>query len=134
MYHKNYIPRYIIQLSRQMRAEMTETEKILWSKLSSKKLDGFRFRKQHPIGRYIADFFCHSLKLVIEIDGGIHSTQKEYDKNRDNYLSAQGYTVLRFSDKQIKGNPSEVITAIKNFAVNHVPHPSSPPPGDLGGP
>jgi very-short-patch-repair endonuclease len=49
---------------------MTETEKLLWNELSSKKLDGFRFRKQHPIGRYVADFYCHSLRLVIEIDGG----------------------------------------------------------------
>ena len=135
MRHKKYSPKHVIQLARKMRADMTETEKILWSELNSKKLDGLRFRKQHPLGRYIADFCCYSVKMVIEIDGGIHSTQKEYDINRDKHLSAQGYSVLRFTDRQIKENLSEVMTAFKNFAVTgkDVPFPLSPPSGDLGG-
>jgi very-short-patch-repair endonuclease len=113
MFHKNYSPRYAIQLAQKMRTDMTETEKILWNELSCKRLDGFRFRNQHPIGRYIADFYCHSLKLVIEIDGGIHSIQKEYDKNRDEYLGAQGYTILRFTDQQIKENTAGVLEMIQ---------------------
>jgi very-short-patch-repair endonuclease len=118
MYHKKYSPKYVIQLARKMRADMTETEKILWAKLSSKKIDGLRFRKQYPIGRYITDFYCHSLKLVVEIDGGIHSAQKEYDKNRDEYLSALGFTILRFTDEQIKENIADVLAIIRNNIKN----------------
>ena len=113
MFHKKYSPKYIIQLAQDMRREMTDTEKILWGQLNLRKLDGLRFRKQHPIGRYITDFCCPSIKLIIEVDGEIHALQKEYDKNRDDYLKAQGYITLRFSDKQIKENITEVIASIR---------------------
>jgi very-short-patch-repair endonuclease len=118
MFHKEYSPKYVIQLAQEMRREMTETEKILWGELNLRKLGGLRFRKQHPIGRYIADFCCPSIKLVVEVDGEIHSSQQEYDKNRDEYLIAQGYTTLRFSDKQIKENMMEVLSVIrKNIKI-----------------
>jgi very-short-patch-repair endonuclease len=131
MNKKLYSPKYVIELSRQLRAGMTETEKLLWNKLECKKLDGFRFRKQHPIGRYIVDFYCHSLKLAIEVDGEIHDSQKEYDNNRDNFLSALGCSVLRFSNKQITENLAEVISFVQEHIKKSLQ--ISPPSGDLGG-
>jgi very-short-patch-repair endonuclease len=77
---------------------MTDAEKILWEKISKRKIDGLRFRKQHSIGRYIVDFYCFEKKLVIELDGDIHDSQKEYDHNRDNELTARGNTILRFKN------------------------------------
>jgi very-short-patch-repair endonuclease len=118
MFHKEYSPKYVIQLAQKLRQEMTETEKILWGELGSKKLDGLRFRKQHPIGRYIADFCCPSTKLIIEVDGEIHASQKEYDKNRDKFLRAQGYITLRFSDRQIRDKMTEVLASIRKNINN----------------
>jgi very-short-patch-repair endonuclease len=132
MFHKKYSPKYVIQLAQDMRREMTDTEKILWGQLNLRKLDGLRFRKQHPIGKYIADFCCPSIKLVIEVDGEIHALQKEYDKNRDDYLKAQGYITLRFSDKQIRENLEVVLATIRKNVKNHCLS-ISPPSGDLGG-
>jgi very-short-patch-repair endonuclease len=113
MFHRKYSPRHVIRLAQDMRKEMTDTEKILWGQLNLRKLEGLRFRKQHPIGRYIADFCCPSIKLIIEVDGAIHNSQKEYDKNRDDYLKVQGYITLRFSDKQIKDKMTEVLASIR---------------------
>jgi very-short-patch-repair endonuclease len=96
---------------------MTESEKILWEKLSGKKLEGFRFRRQHPIGRYIADFYNHEKKLIIEIDGDIHGKQKEYDKNRDRHLKAHGYTLIRIKNEEIKNNIESVINTIRNLIL-----------------
>lgn len=95
---------------------MTTTEKILWSKLSNKQIDGLRFRKQHPIDRYIVDFYCYEIKLIIEIDGGIHDSQKEYDENRDHYLTANKYNILRFSDEEIKHSTNDVLDKIRKSA------------------
>jgi len=92
---------------------MTPAEKILWFKLNKKKLNGFRFRRQHSIGRYIADFYCHDIKLIIEIDGNIHDKRKEYDKNRDEFLEAGGYTVLRFQNDEICNSLDDVLKKIK---------------------
>ncbi len=70
-------------------------------------------RRQHPVGRYIADFYCHECKLIIELDGGIHNERKEYDENRDNYLKAGGYTVLRFSNDEIENSLETVLESIR---------------------
>ncbi len=115
MKHKeyDYSPRYIIKLAQTMRKEMTDAEKVLWSKLSKKQLNGYKFRKQHPIGRYIADFYCHDFKLIIEIDGDIHNKRKEYDKNRDVFLKAGGYTVLIFNNDDIGNSLDNVLEKIR---------------------
>ncbi|HPB82722.1 MAG TPA: DUF559 domain-containing protein, partial [Spirochaetota bacterium] len=65
-------PKYVIELAREQRRNLTDTELLIWSKLKNKQLHGFRFRCQHPLYRYILDFFCHKAMLAIEIDGGIH--------------------------------------------------------------
>ena len=113
---KRYSPRYVVKLAQKLRMEMTTTEKILWSKLCNKQIDGLRFRNQHPIDRYIVDFYCHEIKLVIEIDGGIHESQKEYDENRDHYLAANNYNVLHFCNEDIQYSINDVFKKIRKIA------------------
>ncbi len=106
--------RYITEIARKLRQNMTDSEKKLWEHLSNKKLNGLRFRRQHPIGRYIVDFYNHENKIAIEVDGDIHDKQKSYDKNRDEYLLACGYTVIRFTNDEIEKNIDKVIERITN--------------------
>src|SRR5690348_1322366 len=84
--------------SRRLRRDMTEVEKRLWSRLRSAQVQGASFRRQHPIGRYTADFCAPSLKLVIELDGGQHAGEAHAarDSDRTAWLAARGFTVLRF--------------------------------------
>ena len=83
-----------------MRRDMTKHERILWSELRARRFDGFHFRRQQPIGPYIADFYCAAAKLIIELDGGHHSEvqQRKYDSARTRWLEAKGLRVLRFSN------------------------------------
>ena len=98
----------------ELRQNMTETEKILWSKLNKNQL-GVRFKAQHPIDIFIVDFYCHSCRLVIEIDGEIHQFQKEYDDGRTIELQNLGLTVIRFTNKEILYNIDQVIEKIKTY-------------------
>jgi very-short-patch-repair endonuclease len=100
--------------ARRLRQEMTDAEKILWACLSKNQLNGVRFRKQHPVGGYIADFYCHEHKLVIEVDGKIHEQQKEYDAMRDAEMIALGLNVMRFTNAEVIGDLEAVIEKIKS--------------------
>jgi len=97
---------------------MTSAKKILWLKISKKQLNGFRFRRQHSIGRYIADFYCHDLRLIVELDGNIHYETKEYDTDRDEFLKACGYTVLRFQNDEILNSLDDVLDRIKSCIIS----------------
>ena len=83
---------------------MTPAEHALWTHLRARRLSGFHFRRQQVINGYIVDFYCHAAGLVIEVDGDIHSRQKEYDKERDNYLQSRGMRVFRLSNELIHNN------------------------------
>ena len=98
-----------------MRKEPTEAEAILWKNLRRKGLDGMKFRRQHPIGRFIVDFYCPPAKLVVEADGEIHNDTLEADRERQGILEAQGYRVIRFSNSQITGNIDLVLEGIKRY-------------------
>ena len=101
------------------RREMTESERVLWEGL--RKLNcGYHFRRQHPIGDYIADFICLKRKLVIEVDGGYHNEpqQQQNDLWRTEFMESKGYTVLRFKNEEISNNLSEVIMRIKEQLFN----------------
>src|SRR5690606_793351 len=104
--------------ARDLRKRETKTEKILWSLLSNKKL-GAKFRRQHPISQFIADFYCHELKLVIEVDGEIHLQKEniEYDKMRTSVFNDHGISVIRFTNREILKNPREVLTAIEKLVT-----------------
>jgi very-short-patch-repair endonuclease len=91
----------IEEAARILRKNMTPAEEVLWKALQNRQIEGFKFRRQHPVGRFILDFYCPQLKLVIEVDGDIHYQQQEYDQNRDKRLQEFGYYVLRFSNHQI---------------------------------
>ncbi|MBI4743931.1 MAG: endonuclease domain-containing protein [Actinobacteria bacterium] len=102
------------EYSRRLRADMTDAEKLLWSKLRRKQLKGFQMYRQRIIGNYIVDFYCPKANLIIEIDGGQHYTGEgiKKDKIRDDYIKKQGIKVLRFSDKEVFGNINGVIEMI----------------------
>lgn len=89
-----------------LRKNETESEKILWGKLKNNQLNGFKFRRQHPIGFYIVDFYCHRLKLIIEVDGEYHNLpeQIEKDKKRTQILESEGLRLIRFSNNEIQKN------------------------------
>ncbi len=100
--------------ARELRKNLTEAEKLLWSRLRKKQLKGYRFHRQRIIGNYIVDFYCPRAKLVIEVDGGQHYEKngKIKDKIRDKYLKSIGLRVLRFSDCEVLLNLVEVLEVI----------------------
>jgi len=85
---------------------------ILWCILRGRQFVGLKFRRQEPIGPFIADFYCSRAKLIIELDGGHHQKQVEYDESRTRFLERQGYRVLRFWDNDLLLNPAGVIQVI----------------------
>ena len=104
----------------ELRKNMTEPERRLWSKLRGKQL-GVKFRRQFGIGQYIVDFYCASEKLVIELDGAVHNTPQaqEYDRKRTEVLNKLGFTVIRFENKMVFENLESVLLEIsEHFQQN----------------
>ena len=93
--------KFIVQRSRELRQKMTLPEKILWQFLRGSTFAGLRFRRQHPIGRYIADFCCPAKKLIIELDGEYHANNRQEDKDRQDFLQEHGFRVLRFANEHV---------------------------------
>ena len=93
---------------------MTEAEKIVWERVCKNQL-GIRIRRQHPLWKFIADFYCHELKLIIEIDGEIHLSKEyiEYDIDREVTLNEFGIEIIRFTNNQVMNETDKVIAAIK---------------------
>jgi len=96
-----------------LRDNMTKYEKLLWERLKSKQVTGLRFRRQHPILFFIADFYCHEARLVIEIDGEIHNQQGEYDDGRSAEMEKYFIKVIRFTNSEVENNIDEVIKVIE---------------------
>jgi very-short-patch-repair endonuclease len=95
----------VTQKARSLRQNMTKAEVILWMHLRKRAMKGARFRRQHPIGPYIADFACPNSKLVVEVDGATHSSEQlAYDTRRTKYLESEGWTVLRVTNTDIYEN------------------------------
>ena len=111
-----------INKARYLRKEETETEKILWEKLRNKKL-GIKFRRQHPIEKFILDFYAPSINLAIELDGGDHIQNKEYDILRTSHLKTKRVHVIRFWNTEIENNLNVVIDKIRE-AIKSLKHPS----------
>ena len=103
----------ILEKTKALRKCMTNAEKILWEKLKNKQVLNLRFRRQHPIDIFIADFYCHTVRLVIELDGEIHQNQLEYDKGRTAELDRFDIQVIRFKNYEIEKNIENVINHIK---------------------
>jgi len=104
-----------------LRKRLTNTERLLWKYVRAKQLEGLKVRRQEPIGRYIADFVCHEKRIVIEVDGGQHSTNKDRDRERDNWFKNQGYKVLRFWDNEVLTNITGVLEVIRENCLSHPP-------------
>jgi very-short-patch-repair endonuclease len=100
---------------------MTPQEKLLWGQLRDRRLGGFKFRDQQPIGPYIADFVCQKQKLVVEADGSQHA-DSDHDARRDVFLKSNGYRVMRFWNHEITGNLNAVLELIK-MALSQNPSP-----------
>jgi len=100
-----------------LRREMTEAEKVLWKHLRKGNQNGMYFRRQHPYGIYILDFYCFEANLVVEVDGKIHLKQKEYDLERTMYLEASGLIVMRFENEDINNRIEWVLELINTFLV-----------------
>ena len=100
------------QRAKELRGQMALAEKRLWQHLRGKQMNGLRFRRQEPVGNYIADFYCAAAKLVIEMDGDSHSERAETDALRDDVLHNEGYTVLRFHNAQVFDDLTGVLETI----------------------
>ena len=100
--------------ARAMRKRPTEAEKLLWRQLRGKQFNGFKFRRQHPIDRFIVDFYCRAARLVIEVDGSAHDALEAaaYDEARQQFLEKQGLRLLRFSNEQVIKDTESVLQAI----------------------
>lgn len=98
--------------ARKMRREATDAERLLWRYLRDRRLCGFKFRRQQPLGPFIVDFVCFEARLIVEADGGQHDVQREYDAARTEYLRARGYHVVRVWNNDVLQNREAVIEMI----------------------
>lgn len=116
------------QRSRQLRRNMTDAERLLWRALRKEQAGGYKFRRQHPCRRFILDFGCLDAKLIIEVDGGQHSEQAEYDQERVIWLEEQGFRVLRFWNNDVLSNTEAVRQTIWQALLSGGQPPSQPSP------
>lgn len=91
-----------LQRAKELRSTMTDAERSLWERLRANQIHGLRFRRQQVLDGFIADFYCHAARLVIEIDGPVHDHQVDYDIERERVLAARGLRILRFTNWQIE--------------------------------
>jgi very-short-patch-repair endonuclease len=117
--HKHAIPK-IYEHAKTLRHTETEAEKLLWQELRNKKLKRLKFRRQHPIDKWIADFYCHEMKLVIELDREVHNDfeTKEKDEGRTYELEQLGITIIRFTNDEVISNIKNVLREINEIANN----------------
>ena len=122
----------IIHTARNLRRESTGAETIFWEAVRNKKIEGKKFLRQHPIKFwhnglkrfFMADFYCRSARLVVELDGGIHEQQKDYDELRTNLIATMGLQVVRFSNEEVENNLEYVLEKIRG--ITH-PRPLAAP-------
>lgn len=128
----------IFSKAKELLNHVTHAEMTLWGYLRTKPM-GYKFRWQHPVGNYIADFFCYKLKLIIEADGSIHKKDeiKKYDDLREKHIKAEGLQIIRFTNEQIKNNLVAVIETINTRILTIIDDHNkggmnTPPPGGWG--
>ena len=114
--HKGASPD-LFHYARKNRSNQTKAEKMLWDELRNRKLDGFKFRRLHPLKDFIVDFYCHEFSLVVELDGEYHSEteQAEYDSGRTFELEGLGFEVIRFHNKAIEEDIKIVLEKISKY-------------------
>jgi very-short-patch-repair endonuclease len=120
--------------ARQLRRDATDAERRLWSKLRLGQMDGFKFRRQAPIGRYIADFACYAPRPIVEIDGSQHAEDAAYDSKRTAWFESQGFAVIRFWNNGVLGHTDMVFESVRQtlrhpaFAAAEASPPTLPSP------
>ena len=105
--------------ARVLREKETPAEKVLWRALHGQKLEGIKFRRQHPVGRFVLDFYCSASHLVVELDGDSHKGREEEDTARTDRLKAYGYRVIRFRNEEVLSNLESVLERIRQEALAH---------------
>ena len=112
----------IVRAARELCQEATDAETRLWDALQSHRLAGLKFRRQHPYGRFVMDFFCVEHQLVVELDGGVHAepTQAARDAERTEFLQSRGIRVLRFKNETVENEIEAVLKQIKEACL--IPH------------
>ncbi len=105
--------------ARRLRKNQTEAEKLLWSKIRKRQLMGLKFQRQFELGTYIVDFVCRDLKIILELDGGQHNLNQEYDQKRTEYLERLGYKVLRYWNNDVMENIDGILEDIVSQTHSH---------------
>ncbi|WP_184715514.1 endonuclease domain-containing protein [Caulobacter sp.] len=107
--------------ARRLRQDQTLAEKALWGLVRNRRLGGFKFKRQVPVGRYFADFACEAAKVIVELDGASHDGREDYDARRTEVLGLFGYVVLRFPNERVLGDPGgvteEILAALRSAGV-----------------
>ena len=116
-----------VDRARGLRLGMTDAEQALWYRLRNRQLDGCKFRRQHEVDRYVVDFACTERMLVVEIDGGQHLEQQDYDDARTRHLQPKGYRVLRFWNNDVLTNIESVLEAVISALASPGPSPQPSP-------
>ena len=116
--------------ARSLRQNLTEAERRVWQRLRSRQMKGYRFRRQVPIGRYIADFVCHEARLIVEIDGGQHDRSSPQEAERSGFLQNEGYRILRFWNNDVLANLEGVHAIITEELGRITPTQPSPIEGE----
>jgi very-short-patch-repair endonuclease len=102
----------MLRFARDLRKNATDAERLLWSRLRRRQIEGFKFRRQHSVGPYICDFACLELRIVVELDGSQHVDQSDYDVRRDAFLRSNGFRVLRFWNNDVLVRTDSVLETI----------------------
>lgn len=129
---KRGLPEDILKNARDLRRNQTDAEQLMWALLRDRRLLNKKFRRQHPINRYVLDFYCHDEKLAIELDGGQHNEEKNklYDEKRAGFLTEQGIRILRFWNHQVLQETESVMQAVYDALQVEDPHPNPLPEGE----
>ncbi|HEX5124294.1 MAG TPA: endonuclease domain-containing protein [Rhodanobacteraceae bacterium] len=116
-------------LQRELRNAPTDAERLLWSHLKSRQIEGCKFRRQHPYGDFILDFVCLERRIVVELDGSQHVDATTYDEKRSRFLQLAGFRVLRFWNNEVFGEMDGVLEVIRRelVACDENPSPPNPP-------
>jgi cyclase len=112
--------KYLFDNAKLLRKKGTSAEQFLWTIIRNRKILGFKFRRQHPIKYFIADFYCHEAFLVIELDGNIHELEniKTYDQKREEIINSLGITVLRFTNDEVFSDVDNLINKVEKYLIN----------------
>ncbi|MDR3419175.1 MAG: endonuclease domain-containing protein [Nevskia sp.] len=118
-----------VNRAKRLRKNPTQAELRLWYRLRAHRFQGLKFKRQKPVGPYVVDFVCFEYALVVEVDGGPHNEQRrDGDRIRDEWLSAQGFTVLRFWNHDVLSDTAAVLESIRLFVERKSPSPPAPLP------